>query len=222
MKKNMIILLLSIIFLSGCSSQYNLKVTSDGIEENIFLEIDKSLIVDTPISSEVEPDDQITPFLTGDSYPLVSSTSKKYAKEVTGDASNYYVKLDYKFNSEEYKNSTVLNTCFQNHEYKNEKDYYEIKLSGTFYCLHNSPIEINVTTPNVVKENNAVKKGNVYTWTIDDTNVDNVDISIKILKKTKVAHYLSMGLLAILVIVIVIGGIIISKKLSNRKDINEI
>ncbi len=222
MKKN-VILILFVLILSGCSSEYNLKVTSDGLEENILLTIDKSMIDSEVISSEVEPDDQITPILTNDLYPLINSTSKIYQKEVTEDENNYYVKLNYKFTPKEYENSTGLNTCFQNYEYRNEKEYYEIKLNGKFYCLYGNSMDIKIDTPNVVKENNAEQNsGSVYTWTISHSNVDNVDISIKILKRTKFANYVTMGLLGVLLIAVIIGGLVISSKLSKRKDINEI
>ena len=125
MKKYMI-LILFIFILSGCSSEYNLKVTSNGLEENIFLTIDKNMIDNEVISNEVEPDDQITPFLVNDSYPLINSTSKIYQKEVTEDENNYYVKLNYKFTPKEYENSTGLNTCFENYEYRNEKNIMKL------------------------------------------------------------------------------------------------
>lgn len=221
--KKYIILILSVFILSGCSSQYNLKITSDGIEENIYMEIDKSMIDNQVISSEVEPDDQITPFLTEDTSPFFNSTSKKYNKVVTEDENMYYVKMDYKFSSDNYKNSLALNTCFQNHEYVNHKDYYEIKLSGSFYCLYGDSTEIIVDTPNVVKEHNAENQsGNKYTWNITSSNSDNVNISIKVLKKTKMASYITTALLVILAAVIVIGILIIANKLSNRENLNKI
>lgn len=222
MKKN-IMLLLFILILSGCSSKYDLKVTSDGLEENISIVIEKSMIDNQVISSEVEPDDQITPFIKNDSYPLINSTSKTYIKEVTEDNDNYYIKMNYKFNSEEYKNSLALNTCFEHYDYKNEKDYYEIKVSGKFYCLYGDSTEININTPNVVKENNAdTNNGDNYTWVINNSNVDNVDISIKIMKQTKLFHYITVAFLVILVIIVLIGALIIYKKLSNRENINKV
>ena len=220
--KKYIILLFLVFILSGCSSEYNLKVTSDKLEEKIFMTIDKSMIDNEVISSEVEPDDQITPILKDDLYPMVSS-SKIYNKEVTEDENNYYVKLNYEFTPDTYKNATSLNTCFENHEYINQKDFYEIKLSGKFYCLYGDSMDINIDTPNIVKENNATThSGDKYSWTINSSNVDNVDISIKILKKTKLANYITIALIGILLMTVVIGGLIISAKLSKRKNINEI
>ena len=133
--KKYIILLFLVFILSGCSSEYNLKVTSDKLEENIFMTIDKSMIDNEVISSEVEPDDQITPILKDDLYPMVSS-SKIYNKEVTEDENNYYVKLNYEFTPDTYKNATALNTCFENHEYINQKDfYYEKKKKNNLFQL---------------------------------------------------------------------------------------
>lgn len=221
MKKKFLLLFILII-LSGCSSQYNIKITSDQIEENIYLEIDKSMI-ETYVSDEVEPDDQIMPFINGKQYPFLGNYSKTYNKEVTEDDSYYYVALNYSFTPENYGESVAISGCFENYEYINDDDYYEINLSGSFYCLYGDSLEINISTPNVVDKNNAMSKsGDTYTWVIDSSNVDDVEISIKVLKQTKVSYYgirLFLGLFAIVVVMI---AIFIFVKVSNRKNVNEI
>ena len=222
MKKKMILFLL-LLLLSGCSSEYNLKITSDNIEENIHLVIEKSAIENQVISDEVEPDDQITPFLEDDQYPIWGDYYHTYDKEVTEDDNNYYMEMNYTFKPDEYGNSTAIHKCFEKMEYINKEDYYEIKLGGTFYCLYGTTLEINVKTPNLVKKHNADKhKGNTYTWIINAENADDTNISIKVMKKTKFSHYSAIVLVTTLLFIVAFGIFIVIKKLFDRKRINEI
>lgn len=225
MRKIGLLIILTLI-LTGCSSQYNIKIESDKITENIDIVIDKSLIPDySDIKSDanISPDDQITPFINGKQYPIFGQRSKVYNKKVTDDATNYYIKLNYVFRPEEYGNSYALKGCFENIEYESVADYYYIKLSGNFYCLYGNELEINVETPNVVKEENADSKSmSTYKWKIDKSNVNDVDITIKVLKKTKINYYMTWILLGVVGIILVIGGLVVFHKFSNRKNVNEI
>ena len=204
--KKIIGLFVLTLFISGCS-------TSDKIEENINIVVDKSLIGEDagnpndPVNP-TESDDQITPFIKGDQYPFSNNTSQKYEKVVTEDKDNYYIQLNYSFLPSQYGNSTALSSCFEKHEFVENEKYYEIKLGGAFYCLYSDALTINLNTPNIVKENNAEQvNGDTYTWTINNQNVRNTDISIKIMKTTKWQQYLIYGIMIGVIVIVVIGAL---------------
>ena len=226
--KKIIILIVLTFLISGCSSEYNLKITSDKIEENIDIVIDKSLIgsdagnPDDP-ANPTEEDDQITPFLGETQYPFSDNSSKVYDKKVTEDEDNYYVHLNYDFLPSEYGNSKAISSCFENHEYTENKDFYEIKLSGNFYCLYADSLVIRLETPNIVEENNASQiEGTTYIWKIDQSNVRNTDISIKILKKTAWQQNLIYGIVGALILVCVIVALVVFNVFMKKESRNKI
>lgn len=223
--KKYLIMVLILLMICGCSNEYNLTIENDKIIEDIDVVIPKSMIyanVENERNPEtyVESDDQITPFLKNDQYAL---ENKKYNKDVTEDNDNYYVNLNYVYQSDEFVNGRALTHCFENITYENERDYYLINLSGRFYCLYGENTAINIKTPNVVKDNNADKViNNTYTWVIDNDNVNDVSISIKILKKTRIESYFLIGLIALSIVTIAIISVIVLPRIIDRKKNNEI
>ncbi len=212
-----------ILLVSGCSSEYNLKVESDKISENMDIVIEKSMIeMNQAVGNVVDSDDQLSPFIFGDISPFASGNDT-YQKTVTEDDNYYYVNLKYDFSPSQYGESRAIQGCFENHEYVENSKFYEIKLSGSFYCLYSDSLAIRLNTPNVVEENNADQiDGDTYIWTIDKSNVQNTDISIKILKKTKWQQYLVYGIIGALILVCGIAIFVFMKIFTNKENRNKI
>ena len=76
MKK--IILFFLIIFISGCTSEYNLTIENNSFKENINISINKNLIPEQSTISGVETDDSITPFLEEPTPAFFSQNDKYY------------------------------------------------------------------------------------------------------------------------------------------------
>ena len=97
---------------------------------------------------------------------------------------NYKVELkDFRKNSNPEIECTVVDIG-ENSSLVETDEYYNIKLSGGFYCLYSNKIDINVISNYEVLNNNAKKvNGNKYTWTIDNSN--NVDIMLTVSKTVK-------------------------------------
>ena len=226
MRKRLIMIIVLLI-LSGCSNEYNLTIENGKFKEEINIVIPKSMhqkydSVEGEKNPEtyVEEDDQLTPFLNNEQYAV---GNKKYNKKVTEDNDNYYVDLSYDYTPEEFENGRVLSGCFEDVKYEYNDDYYLINLSGRFYCLYGKETVINIKTSNIVEDNNSNKvKGDTYTWTINNDNVNDVDISIKVLKKTKVEKYTLIILIVASVVALISLSLFIYQKITNRKKNNEI
>lgn len=176
-KKNFLILLP--LLLTGCTINYDLVINENNISETITGSVEKSEyeIKDTDTSLN-----DFYVLINEDVNPVITENDL-YKKNIinTDNGIDYKYTYNYKNN---YDKSRIINTCFENHIIDETEDYYNIKLSGQFYCLYSDKIYINVTSNYVVLENNADKvDGNKYKWTID--NSDNVNIALTISKSVR-------------------------------------
>ena len=215
MKK--VILLVLIIFITGCTSEYNLTIENNSFKENINISINKNLIPEPSSIPGVETDDSITPFLEQPTPAFFSKYDKNYEKKVE-DKGNYYdVNLKYNYTFDEFKGASSLRTCFEDIEISGEDIYY-IRLKGMFYCLYSDSVDIKIKTNNDVINHNADRKeGNTYIWSIHNGNVDNVDILFEVTKDIKNKNtILEIGI--IIICIIVIGIILNTVKKKNEEN----
>ena len=223
MKKNIFLIIISLLLLTGCSSEYTLEFNNKSIKENITVDIMDSDIPKKTSNMLSELDDRITPFMEEDQYPFAGDETKKYNKKVTDISSGKRIEFKYKYSHNEFRNSTTYNTCFENKEFTEERNSYIINFGGKFFCRHTDEVVINIKTNNYVISNNADKvEGNTYTWIINDDNIDKTDIQIVISKKSKSTKYILYAILAAIVLVLVVSGFSIYSKIQNRDSVNEI
>ena len=217
MKK--IILILFVLLVTGCTTNYNLEISENSFKESIDIKINKNEILTEPDPEGIEVDDPITPFLSSKD-PVFFTNSNIYYNKIVQDLGEYYiVNMNYEYNPADFKNSNSLNMCFDNFKFNDEKNYY-IHAYGTFYCLYSDNMTINIKTNNKVLKNNADSvDGNVYTWKIDNNNKNNVDIEFEVTKKVSYTDIFITILLAVIIISL-IGFVIYILK--NKKRSNEI
>ena len=178
MKKCVFIIFLMIL-LSGCSNQYNIKIEDDNIEESIISSINVDEIPSQNSFNKkygIEVDDQITPFINNDQYPLFDDYSVIYEKNVKDTDDGFIVTLKHKYTFDEFKNSKAYN-CFERKVLNKDGKDYLLYFSGSFYCMHGDNLTINLTTNNVVKSHNADKvSGKTYSWFINESNLNNFEL----------------------------------------------
>lgn len=206
MKKNILyFILFTFLLLSGCTSSYNVTISDNKITEDINLNI--------------ENDYQDIDGITGYDYaPITRDSEELYEKKVTKKDGYTNINLKYSFDPEVFPNSTALSTCFENYEVIIDDNYYEFKLSGYLNCLADGEVDINVKTKNKVISHNADSvDGNVYTWHIDQDNVDDTSIEIKISRdKTSSSRLVDVLLIAIVLFVVFVVVKIFKKKNRER------
>ncbi len=217
MKK--IFIIFTILLLCGCSATYNLEISNDSFKENVSIFFDKE---STEVSNyeDIESDDKITPYINNDYSALVNKKDNYKKKVIDGD--NYTnVILDYKYNEKTFENSNLLNNCFENFSFVNKKTYL-IKTSGMFYCLYEDQDEvtINIKTNNkVLQSNETSKTGNVYTWKINSSNVNNTDIVFEVEKgfpMKKFLIYFAIVSLSAFIIIVLLTLILNKRKRNNE------
>lgn len=204
--KRIIVVLISLLLLTGCTIDYNLVIDKDSIKETITGTASKE-------EYEVREEDSglnlFYTYINDDINPLISGDGL-YTKDINeiDNGINYKYDFIYKNN---YDKSKIINSCFENSNVKETDTYYSIELSGEFYCLYSDKININVISNYVVLENNAKEvNGNKYSWVIDDSN--NVNISLNISKEVKYEEpsktkFISTFQLVGLIIFVVLTGI---------------
>ncbi len=212
MKK--ILLLITFLFiLTGCTINYEIKINKDDINEMITGTVTKE-------ESDIDPEETSLNLF----YTLVNfeqsalfNADSFYDKKIT-EKDNY---LEYNANYtyiNNFKDSNIINTCFEKHEINETDDFYDIHLSGNFYCLFSKKININVTSNMAVLENNAdsVNK-NTYSWVIDDSK--DVDILLTASKNIEAFNAKEESVFSvykiitfILLIILIIASLIIYKK----------
>ena len=221
MKFRKFLIFIMLILLTGCSSEYTLKIANNKFKENINIVIPKSIIpsiTQEELDLGIEFDDQITPFIEQDTASLITN-DKFYKKKVIEYDDYFQIDMNYKYDEESFKDANSVNTCFEYPELDFSENYY-INLQGTFYCLYADSVDIKIKTNNKVYFNNADEiQGNTYIWHIDESNSDYVDIRIEVDKGISI--YTIFAIIVGLVLVTLIT-IIVYKFYKKRKEENAI
>ncbi len=178
MRKKILILTL-MLFLTGCTVNYNIDIKNNEIVENLS---------GTFTDEELENDRQkngmtpITELMYNEQKALLNSEDL-YQKSLDKTDEGYKYNLSYKYH-DNYADSRLINSCFEKHNIEEIDDFYYIRAYGTFYCRASDGIKINVTSDYGIIESNAEKiDGDKYIWTIEDE--DNVDLYLVLSKNIK-------------------------------------
>ena len=172
----LLILLVMMFFITGCSCEYNLTIDDDTYKENIIVTgLDPDEIIEfnnakeIPIDKNnynVELEDSETEF---DTYKYV----------LTG--SNYL--YDYSFDIYNYSNSTAVSRCFNTFVAEEYEEDIVISTSTGATCFDEYPnldnLVVNITVDREVESNNADKvNGKTYTWYINRDNASDKSINM--------------------------------------------
>lgn len=174
MKK--IILLLLIIFLTGCQSTYEIKINKDNIEEDIKIYTENSLVKNASQSTIDAFVETLDDWENGYDY---------YKRELyTTDEYTGY-EYTYTFTHEEFDAMSQLRKCYKDFEFNYNDNTISLNTSKDFLCgtYYNKVdnIEITIKTDYSIVSSNADKiDKNELTWIINKQNYKNKPISFKI------------------------------------------
>lgn len=177
--KKILLIILTMLFLTGCTVNYNLEIDGDNLNEVITGNVTKKEYE----VKETDNGENLIYALFNNNQNALFDEESPYLRtlEDKGKTIDYNFSYLYNYN---FDRSTIINTCFEYHMVDETEDYYYIKLSGKFYCMYSDKININVTSNNAVLENNAMKvDGNVYSWVIKKDK--DADILLNVSKKMK-------------------------------------
>ena len=125
-----IILSLLVIFISGCSKEYELYISDNQVIEKFHMEI--------------ESDNKYSNLLDGDFYPLHNDFDHKYEKKLKNKGNSKVLDLKYVYSSKDFVYANSFNQCFDQRQVLNDKNYYTIELAKPNSCMFNAEYTINV------------------------------------------------------------------------------
>lgn len=214
--KKKIVLLLSIILLTGCTINYDLDITDGGINETINGKVSKEKVLD----DKNEYNMNIYYYLLNNDQPALTNSDDLYTTNIKENKKTYDYTASYTYqNLDDLSSSRIINNCFENSSVIDEEDYYSISLSGDFYCLYSDKVKVSIHSDYAIISSNADKtNNNTYTWTLEEDKTDIELILSKDIKyqksETKTSSIRIISFI-ILIILVTITYLLYKKKNSN-------
>lgn len=214
MKKiKVVILLLIVLLVSGCSGVYNLEINKD-----LTVKEELNLVLDNESSNYDKINDLLNRNKTDNSeYKLVNE----------GDNLNLSYTRTYDSIEDYLLESPIYKQLFDNITYNTDRKEISLEASNILNLKSNSLnysnnvrlIQINVTTPfKILEENSDLSSENTYSWTINN-NTQEKDIFIsfstnsnKLNTGTKII-IATMAVAAIIILIIIIKRLLESRKI---------
>lgn len=176
MKK--ILSLLTILLLTGCSVNYDIKIDGNKLEEEIKITESINNFNESISDQQVE-----------NSYSEFSSDKKekyKTSKNKQDDFVTYTLNQKYTISERMY--IRAFSECFDTYKVSVEGKNYVIKTGQEFKCLSygynkidNVNVNISIAQP-VIESNADSVSNNIYTWTFDNNSPEDKYIYIKFKK----------------------------------------
>lgn len=216
MKK--IILLLLIIFLTGCQSTYEIKINKENIEENIKIFTENSIVKNANQETINSFSQTLDDWENGyDYYNRELYTTEEY----TG------YEYTYTFTHEEFDAMSQLRKCYKDFEFNYTDNTISLNTSKDFLCgtYYNQVdnIQITIKTNYSILSSNADKiNKNELTWIINKQNYKNkpITFTINTAKETKDIKKKNLNLKGIIIVIIFILLIIIFIKRKQKSKRN--
>lgn len=222
MKRNilkLILCLIVVITLTGCSFVYNLEISDQIIEDNqILLDVFE-------VDGEVEETIENLFIKYGGTTDGLELYKKDFITRDNGLTGMNFIK---EYSYDDYNYSPSIDACFENYRVVTDDNVMTIATSVGFQCFDKyselEDVTINVTSKYKVVNNNAdkISKG-TYTWYIEEVLADDEQlmISVDLSKPIDELSFVQKNLLFIVICcVFIFAGIIylIMKKRSDKVD----
>ncbi len=232
MRKKIYILLVMLLFTTGCACRYDLTIDNDTYKESIILAASSDDEKDNLNRKWEIPVDKNNYYL-GDEN--IDETYTNYIYDYKVNSNNNLV-FSHNFGRSDYLNSTAVSICYKTLSVSNYQETTVISTSNNAMCFDSyrnlSSLMVNITVSNKVISNNADKvNGNTYTWNINRNNASDKSINMVfenkettdsqdnqtdniVSKNEKYTMYIFAGILLIIVLIIYF----IFNNLKNKDD----
>lgn len=183
--KKILLLIICLFCLTGCTLNYEINFGYTMIEEHINATMDGNIY---EIASSIDGDGfYLEKEIVEGNIPSIKGFKDFYTRKIKVKNNTSVVDLDYIYKYDEYENSYLLTRCFEKTYVKNTDDYLYVSLGGNFKCFKEDDIQIKVSSMyDVVKHNANKVEDNYYIWDIklaDDENKVEFYISKEITEK---------------------------------------
>ena len=243
--KKKILLLVLLVFMTGCSAEYNIEIYNNEVRENMeFVSTDTS-VWDSEVQYGLTYRDLLDASINYP-YPVFNSTVvdeddtikldgvEYYDNKLISDSNKLGQKLKYhKFTLENFNDSSLVNKCYQFFNVIEEGENIVISTSLKNLCFDEYPILENITinlktNHKVVSSNADIVNGYHYTWNIGKDNKDDAAVLITIKKDEYIFNYENefvkkvMFFVLIIVIILSVGSICYFYFKNKNKRLNKI
>ena len=201
-------ILLSLIFLfllTGCTAEYKLDIGKTSIEETISINVDSEKLGTEGIKI-IENHNQL----------VFDDKEEYYESTFNQTDDNFNVNYNYTYDNNTIESSSFINKCYSENSIVSNENTLTISTEGKFNCYNmygNEKLEntrIVISTDLEVIDNNADEiEGNNYIWIINENNYYDKPIFIEI-DKTETGYNSLFLILPIVIVFAILIGIIVS------------
>lgn len=220
MYKKIIYSFIVLLFCSGCTANYRLNIDRDNITEKLQITgIDNSNFKANNVPINYEYDD-----------PAVFEKRLDDVKYYEFKKNNNKVIYNYRFNTEEFYNSTFLHRCYDEVDTYIDGQSFIISTTGDFKCyeIYDELDDVNISIYSQYKlvNTNADKKdGFNYIWNINKNNISNgvyLELDLSDRKETLQEKFINSNFFNTIIftglVIVAFIVFIIFKKISEAKD----
>lgn len=218
--KKIIIMLISLILLTGCSATYDINIKDKKISDEIKIYTDNDNVKKATQATLDHFENELLDFERGYEH---------YSKEMySTDQVTGYV-YNYEFTFDEYDAMSQLRKCYKDFDFDYSNNILTIKTSNEFLCRNYyedmNDITINIDSDyQIVSSNADTRNGNKHSWTITRNNYSNKPIEIKVnlndkvIKKNNAESKIDLKMiLVLLTFILLVIVLIVNKKKVVRK-----
>jgi len=178
----LLLLLFCLCFLTGCTAEYNLEITSSQFKESTTISMNQSEFQKFTSDSNNQYfnmyyDDENDQASEGTQKPLPNVKYYDY----DSNSSSRFVKFSGNYSYADFRRSTAVTRGFSSVKVIEREDELHIKTSEGFTFLYDqlTSVVVRVTSPYKVMNSNADSvSGNTLIWNITKSNADNKSILI--------------------------------------------
>lgn len=217
--KKILILILLVVTLTGCSATYDITFTDDKIKDEIRVYTDNETVNNANQKTIDDFSNKILEWERGHDH---------YTREVysTDEITGYLYKYDFNYN--EYDAMSHIRKCYEDFDLTYNEKEITLKTSNDFLCQNYykdvDNLTITIKSDYIITSSNAdIQKNNEHTWTINKSNYHNKPIILKINRLqnyTKKEDKKELDIKSILIIILFILLIIVyfvnKKKAKNK------
>lgn len=245
MKKNKILILLSIFLITGCQADYNIVIDENTVKEELSAyetNMSKWNVIqgnniltyqqyqqnykDAPVG--IYYDDQNV-----DNEIGFNENRQYYKIDLLNENSKKGLIFNANFNVNKYNDSYIARNCYKHINVLSQGNEISISTSNELTCMNYidglEKVVINITTNYKVIDTNATNiKDNTYSWVITKNNYTNSSIYLKLTKNSSSSEPSSNNnkkdsfnfqmIYAIIIIVILLIAFLIYKKFKKNSE----
>lgn len=228
MKKKILILILLIFMISGCSVEVNVSISDMKIKESSDITVLENALYTKEIL-RTSFRDYIPIYaedLIVDTIPDQPFSGTLYYNKNTTDLENgYRFNYSYDFDIDKYGDARTIKEGFRDYSYSYRNDIISLSTDNEGLIYFNDyplleEVTVNIKTDYLVEENNADSvNGNTYTWVFNKDSKKSIDIVIdtsksgdRVLGIVNVSTVITIGVVIGIVLIILVLLLIRNRK----------